>query len=139
MSGILFFIFASCEPLSSIQILHGQRGNRAIFFPEVLATGLSPRSRRLRARPTLNPSLLQRSSTSLFLHEIHYGYSSQKILNSLTGFLFKLLVFFIFLKDKGLQSGCSINEYGGCHFIVIPFSSRTTHEPEAHSRKITCD
>ena len=42
------------------------------------------------------------------------------------------------MKDKGLQSGCSINEYGGCHFIVIP-QVETTHEPGARNRKITCD
>ena len=58
---------------------------------------------------------------ALFPHEIHCNYSSQKILNSLTDFPFKLLIFFVFLKDKGLQSGCSINEYGGCHFTAIPF------------------
>ena len=49
-----------------------------------------------RPRPTLNLSLLQFSSTSLFPHKIRCGYSSQEILNSLTEIPFKILVFSYF-------------------------------------------
>ena len=126
-----FFFFLACHFLKPVKFvwdvpkwkcLRGKKIGKWEFFltsPTFDCTpGYAPEPR---PKPTLNPSLLQRSSISLFPHEIHCGYPSQKILNYLTDFPFKVLVFFVFLEDKGLQCGCSINEYGGCHFIVIPF------------------